>query len=98
MYRVVQECVNNVIKHAGATHLDISLIRDQDGLSVTIEDNGKGFDHQEEGEKDGIGITNIRSRVQFLKGTVELTALPDEARWLPFMFPTRPNVGLKVRQ
>jgi len=76
MYRVVQECVNNVIKHAGATHLDISLIQDQDGLSVTIEDNGKGFDHQEEGEKDGIGITNIRSRVQFLKGTVEFDSAP----------------------
>ncbi|MEP6847058.1 MAG: histidine kinase, partial [Panacibacter sp.] len=44
LYRVVQECVNNVIKHAGANHLDISLIKDADGISATIEDNGKGFE------------------------------------------------------
>ena len=44
LYRVIQECVNNVIRHADATTLDITLIRDKEGISATIEDNGKGFD------------------------------------------------------
>jgi len=44
LYRVIQECVNNVIKHSGANNLDISLIKDSDGISATIEDNGRGFD------------------------------------------------------
>jgi signal transduction histidine kinase len=44
LYRVIQECVNNVIKHSNANTLDISLIKDVDGIACTIEDNGNGFD------------------------------------------------------
>lgn len=71
LYRVVQECVNNVIKHAGANILDISLIKDNDGISVTIEDNGKGFDTSDTTKFEGIGLKNIRSRIDFLKGKIE---------------------------
>ena len=76
LYRVVQECVNNVIKHAGATQLDISLIKDEEGISLTIEDNGRGFNLQEAQAKSGIGLKNIESRVDYLKGTVEWDAAP----------------------
>ncbi|RYY32223.1 MAG: tetratricopeptide repeat-containing sensor histidine kinase, partial [Sphingobacteriaceae bacterium] len=44
LYRVLQESVNNVMKHAQASRLDISLMRDEQAISLTIEDNGKGFD------------------------------------------------------
>ena len=71
LYRVIQECVNNVIKHAEANHLDISLIKDVDGISATIEDNGKGFDSSNENMFEGIGLKNIKTRVEYLKGTVE---------------------------
>lgn len=69
LYRVVQECVNNVIKHAEAHALDITLIKDEEGISITIEDNGRGFDPNQ--QRDGLGLKNIRSRVEFLKGSVE---------------------------
>lgn len=71
LYRVIQECVNNVIKHSGANQLDISLIKDADGIAATIEDNGKGFDAMDKKKFDGIGLKNIFSRIDFLKGTVE---------------------------
>lgn len=71
LYRVVQECVNNVIKHANANILDISLIKDADGISATIEDNGKGFDTSDTSKFEGIGLKNIKSRIDFLKGTIE---------------------------
>lgn len=71
LYRVIQESVNNVIKHAAATHLDISLIKDKDGIAATIEDNGKGFDTSDKNKFDGIGLKNIQTRVEYLKGTVE---------------------------
>jgi len=71
LYRVIQECVNNVIKHSGATLLDISVIRDKDGVSATIEDNGTGFDSTAIEKREGIGLKNIRTRVEYLKGTVE---------------------------
>ena len=71
LYRVIQECVNNVIKHSGATSLDISVIRDKDGISATIEDNGNGFDTSAKDTKNGIGLKNIHTRVEYLNGTVE---------------------------
>ena len=76
LYRIIQECVNNVIKHSGANTLDISLIKDDDGLSATIEDNGKGFDIRSKDHIEGIGLKNIYSRVSFLKGTVDFDSSP----------------------
>lgn len=74
LYRVIQECVNNVIKHAKASRLDISIIKDHDGMSITIEDNGVGFNTQNISKFDGIGLKNIQNRIQYLKGTVEWDA------------------------
>ncbi len=70
LYRVIQESVNNVIKHAAATSLDISINQDDTGIDLMIEDNGKGFVLEEAVQKDGIGLQNIKSRIDFLKGTV----------------------------
>jgi len=76
LYRVIQECVNNVIKHSGANNLDISLIKDADGISATVEDNGRGFDISDKQKFEGIGLKNISSRVAFLKGTVDFDSSP----------------------
>lgn len=71
LYRIVQECVNNVIKHANANKLDISLIKDEGEISVTIEDNGNGFDTSKMDKVEGVGLKNIKSRVSYLKGNIE---------------------------
>ncbi len=76
LYRVVQECVNNVIKHSGADTLDIALANEENEISVTIEDNGKGFDTSDKSKYDGIGLKNITTRVDYLKGTVEWDSAP----------------------
>ncbi|MFM6925408.1 MAG: tetratricopeptide repeat protein [Ferruginibacter sp.] len=76
LYRVIQECVNNVIKHSGANNLDISLIKDADGIAATVEDNGRGFDTKDKQKFEGIGLKNISSRVAFLKGTVDFDSSP----------------------
>lgn len=76
LYRVIQECVNNVIKHADASTLDISVIREKNEITATIDDNGKGFNTSEKGKFDGIGLKNIRTRVEYLKGTVDFDSSP----------------------
>lgn len=76
LYRVVQECVNNVIKHAQASRLHISIIRDAEGISLTVEDNGRGFDARNTDHTEGIGLKNIRSRIGYLGGTVEWDSAP----------------------
>lgn len=72
IYRVIQESVSNVIKHSGASKLDIQVLKDEDGLSVTLEDNGKGFDVRDLASAKGIGMKNIYSRIEYLKGTVDI--------------------------
>jgi two-component system NarL family sensor kinase len=70
LYRVIQECVNNVIKHAQAKTLEIQIIKDQEGISVMIEDDGIGFDPGQ--QKDGIGLANLKTRIDFLKGQLDI--------------------------
>ncbi len=74
LYRVIQESVNNVIKHAGATSLDILLLCDANEITVSIEDNGKGFNSAERSNFAGIGLKNMISRVEYLKGTVDISS------------------------
>jgi signal transduction histidine kinase len=70
IYRIIQECVNNVMKHANSSELNISILIDSTELDVTIEDNGIGFNPDMLKDKAGIGISNILKRIQFLKGTI----------------------------
>jgi signal transduction histidine kinase len=87
LYRIIQESVNNVIKHSDAETLDISLIKDEDGISATIEDNGKGFDTSDKDKFTGIGIRNIQSRVEYLKGTVEWDSAPGKGTVVAIQIP-----------
>lgn len=76
LYRVLQECVNNVIKHAKASNLDIAIIKDNSGINATIEDNGRGFDTSDKSKFSGIGLDNMQKRISFLKGTIEWQSSP----------------------
>lgn len=87
LYRVIQECVNNVLKHAAATHLDISLIKDEEGIAATIEDNGKGFDMNAVEKNTGIGLKNIMSRINFLKGSIDFDSQPDRGTLVAIHIP-----------
>ena len=76
IYRIVQELLNNILKHASASEAFVQLIKEQNRLSVVVEDNGKGFDPNTHGNKDGAGLINIRSRVDYLKGQLAIHAEP----------------------
>ena len=88
LYRVIQESVNNVIKHAQASQLDISINQDEGGVDVMIEDNGKGFNAAITRETDGIGLQNIRSRILYLKGTVTWDSSADNGTLVAIHIPT----------
>lgn len=89
LYRVLQESVNNVIKHSGASELDLSLIKDADGISATIEDNGKGFDSKNLSEKAGIGLKNMKARVEYLKGTIDFDSSPGNGTLVAIHIPLK---------
>lgn len=70
LYRVLQELIQNIVKHAAATHAVIQFRQQETMLHVTVEDNGIGFDAS--GQQEGLGLNNIRSRIQTLKGMVSI--------------------------
>lgn len=75
LYRVIQECVGNIIKHAQASHVNIQLIKYDTHLNLVIEDNGVGFDTNKINKFEGIGLKNIVSRVLYLNGTVDFDSM-----------------------
>jgi two-component system NarL family sensor kinase len=76
IYRMVQELVANILKHAKATEIMVQLMMDENSTSLTVEDNGKGFDLNTLQHKNGAGIRNINYRVQYLNGTLDIDTTP----------------------
>jgi len=74
LYRCVLELVNNALKYADATAINVQLIQDKTWVSLTIQDNGKGFDT--EAPTKGMGIENLRNRVAAYNGKVNIYSSP----------------------
>ncbi len=78
IYRVVQELVNNILKYAAATQAIVQMTVETGKISVTVEDDGKGFDAHLLETTKGIGWSNIRSRIDYLKGKIDLRSQTGE--------------------
>jgi two-component system NarL family sensor kinase len=76
IYRIVQELVNNILKHAEAKTALVQLIRKDEALSIAVEDDGKGFDPAILKESEGIGYLNLKNRVAWLNGTIDIQSVP----------------------
>ncbi len=87
IYRTIQEISNNIIKHAEAKNVLVQLIKNQGQLSIFIEDDGKGFVVNEALEKGGMGLQNIESRVQFLRGKIDWDSIPGEGTTVSITVP-----------
>ena len=76
IYRIVQELLNNTLKHAGATETFVQLIREGARLNIVVEDNGRGFAVDNVDNNKGAGLGNVRSRVEYLKGQLDIHSEP----------------------
>ncbi|HLF33598.1 MAG TPA: PAS domain S-box protein [Cyclobacteriaceae bacterium] len=76
MFRIIQESVNNSIKHSGATEIHISISQADKELTLMIEDNGKGFKLDEPRLRKGIGLKNIENRVIYMNGKLTMESQP----------------------
>ncbi len=85
LYRIIQEVLNNALKHSKATHIDIQLIGHQKEATLSIEDNGIGFIIDD--VKNGIGLKNIASRVSQINGTLEIDSKPNQGTLTLITFP-----------
>lgn len=76
IYRIILEAINNVIKHAKANNVTVQLMQHEDYTNILIEDDGIGFDKESILQGRGIGLNNIYSRVDHMKGKVDLDTKP----------------------
>lgn len=85
IYRIVQEQLNNILKYAEASQIDITLKTKNDHVYIVIHDNGKGFDKKQ--VKGGLGFRNIQSRLQLYNGHMDVTTSPGKGCTLAVSFP-----------
>lgn len=76
IFRIVQELLTNAVRHAGATSILVQCSQNENIFYVTVEDNGKGFKTEQIDAGKGIGLTNVKNRVDYLKGTLDIESAP----------------------
>ncbi len=76
MYRIVQELLNNVMKHAQAREVFVQVAQEDGQVHFSVEDDGVGFDADEPASRAGIGLAGIRTRVGLLGGTFSTQSRP----------------------
>jgi len=93
-FRMIQETLNNVLKHAGASQVKVALTRERACLRLVVEDNGHGFDpkHLESLAPDqrGLGLHEITERAKMMRGHVVIRSRPGQGTQITVEVPT-PN-------
>jgi two-component system NarL family sensor kinase len=72
LHNIIQELINNTLKHSEATTASILLVEKDEKLLLSIKDNGKGFDKLQVPKKDGLGINQIDARIHMMKGKFDI--------------------------
>jgi len=87
LFRIIQEQINNIIRHANANTITISLQSQDNELNLSIDDDGKGYDPQT--IKKGLGLINIINRVELFDGNAEIVTSPGKGCFLQVRIPLR---------
>ncbi|HTQ52253.1 MAG TPA: PAS domain S-box protein [Candidatus Acidoferrales bacterium] len=96
VYRIVQEALNNLIKHSQAREAAVTLERDVRSVRLRVADDGVGFDTGATRKRGGLGLNNIRERVSMLGGTVTLHSAPGQGTQLTIELPIADGAGEPV--
>ncbi len=90
LFRIVQEGLNNIVKHAQATEVDLQFFVHENELVLTIEDNGRGFDTSK--NASGIGLQNMKVRTESLNGNLDISSQPGNGTHIMIRIPMPNNV------
>jgi signal transduction histidine kinase len=92
LYRVIQEALTNVVKHAGARRVSIVLTQRGDGIRAIVEDDGRGFEAGDV-RHDALGVIGMRERVALVGGTLEVESAPGAGTTLAAYVPVATAAG-----
>jgi signal transduction histidine kinase len=87
LYRIAQEAFNNIIKHADAKEVGISLASSGDIVTFIIRDDGKGFNAGDPAVENGNGLHNMRNRVGLMQGTLDILSSPGKGTTITIYVP-----------
>jgi len=90
---MAQEALHNAIKHSEADIIEVQLRVIENMLTMIIQDDGKGFDPEDSGEKQGLGLLSMRERVRLEQGTVQVMAKPGEGTRIEVRVPLKENAA-----
>jgi signal transduction histidine kinase len=93
LFRIAQESLRNVKRHSGASSAEVSLNRAGNEITLTIADQGRGFDMQTSQAKVGLGLRSMRERLRLLKGRIEIKSGPGEGTVIRVWVPLSTNPG-----
>lgn len=97
VFRIVQEALTNVVRHAGATEISIDLVGDEDALTLTIHDNGRGIDPAATVGPQALGILGMRERIHLVGGSFRIEGSPGEGTTIVVKVPQEsPNTSHPV--
>ena len=88
LFRIVQEGVNNAIKHGRAGHIDISLSQAEHSLTVTVSDNGKGIEPNWKASTAGTGLKIMQYRADIIGASIEIIPVEPHGTFLRCNLPT----------
>ncbi|MES2331237.1 MAG: ATP-binding protein [Bacteroidota bacterium] len=86
VYRMVQEVLNNVVKHSGADKVSIHIFKEDDEVHIKVSDNGKGFVKSSAGFKPGIGLSSIQQRALMIGATADISSIPGTGTTVNLIF------------
>jgi signal transduction histidine kinase len=91
LYKIAQECLNNIVWHAQAQHLNVNLRFDPQAVWLELEDDGLGFDPDKVGQSGGAGLRGIEERVARLDGILDIISSPGHGTRLSVKIPSHPE-------
>jgi signal transduction histidine kinase len=93
IFRVLQEALQNAIKHSGSRRFDVALDHDATAIHLTVRDSGKGFDAAAAIKGRGLGLTSIKERVALVDGELSIDSQPQRGTTIDVRVPLRSGVG-----
>jgi signal transduction histidine kinase len=94
LFRIVQEALQNLRKHSGAARAEVRLVKHADRISVSVYDQGKGFDMNDMKEHQGLGIRSMEERARLLSGRFEIHSKPGRGTRVEAAIPLPETMGL----
>ncbi|WP_299886432.1 ATP-binding protein [uncultured Lacinutrix sp.] len=87
IYRIIQECVSNIVKHSMAKASRIELKKNRDGIQVTVNDNGIGYNYDKAYNSRSLGLKTLKERLNFLNGTMTISSEKNKGTKIQFIIP-----------